>query len=105
MNSLGFPCTKCGCCCMNVGHVTPLISMGWVDEDGVCKQYDRGSKTCRVYDERPMVCRIDEGRPVMFTASAWTLINLGACNVLHRKMYGVERELDEDCRHVLVGEE
>lgn len=97
---MAFPCTRCGCCCLSVDGVLPLMALGWVGFDGACIKYDRQRRECSVYAERPMVCRIDEGRPAEFSPEEWEGKNLAACDYLHLKMYSVPRESSGVCAHV-----
>ncbi|RPJ23785.1 MAG: YkgJ family cysteine cluster protein [Planctomycetaceae bacterium] len=94
-----FPCTQCGACCLSVKGVLALEALGWVAEDGSCRQYNRAEKRCRVYRSRPLMCRVDEGRPAMIPADVWQSLNLIACDVLHKSIYGEPREREGVCPH------
>lgn len=50
-----YPCSKCGMCCRNIGHVMELqcYDLG----NGICKFLE--NNLCSIYYNRPLVCRVD----------------------------------------------
>lgn len=98
------PCTACAACCTDIGHIKDLSDLGYVLPDGSCKNLDRETKGCRIYETRPAVCNVEAIRPPMLSEESWSMINVGACDFLHRRQYGVEREDKGPCEHKLEGE-
>ena len=82
-----FPCTSCGVCCLDIRHIPDLVELGFPDETGRCRHLE--GKQCGIYAERPTACRIDEMKPTTVGEETWHLINMVACDHLHRKHYGV----------------
>ena len=92
-------CTGCGACCTQVAHIPDLVRRGFVLANGTCRHFDPGTKGCRIYAKRPTVCRVMRLRPAMLDEGTWSDINAVACDALHVRDYGVEREADGPCRH------
>ncbi len=80
-----FPCTRCGLCCQQIGHVDALKALD--RGDGVCRNYDPGAG-CRIYETRPLLCRIDEAYEVYFREKSREVFyqeNAEVCNALQEK--------------------
>lgn len=57
-----YPCTRCGCCCKNVGLLIETTGIEFpydINEDGSCSKLSEKNE-CTVYDERPLICNFDK---------------------------------------------
>jgi Fe-S-cluster containining protein len=88
-----FPCTGCGLCCQNIGHIPQLkeFDLG----NGVCK-FLKNSQ-CEIYENRPDICQVDKMFELEyhkeFSKTDFYQVNANACNSLQK-----ERGLDKSYR-------
>jgi Fe-S-cluster containining protein len=86
-----FPCSGCGLCCQNIGHIEELKEFN--RGDGVCKYYDFASKLCLIYETRPDICQIDTMYQKeyfqKFTKEEFYKLNAEVCNKL-QELYNMD---------------
>jgi Fe-S-cluster containining protein len=80
-----FPCTSCGECCRNIGHIPELkdFDLG----DGVCKFLKDG--LCSIYETRPDICQVDKmfdkKYHKFYTKEEFYNLNISVCGELQLK--------------------
>lgn len=94
-----YPCTKCGCCCKEIGHVITAQANGLLsniekfpykaDAKGVCEML-KGDNTCRVYKHRPQICNIEKMNKVLnMPEDFYFTENAKVCNAMMDK-HGID---------------
>ncbi len=85
---MNFPCTCCGECCKNIGHIASLKKFDC--GNGVCKNLSN-TNLCKIYNQRPLICKIDELYNKFFSKhinkQTFYQKNMDACNVLQKNSY------------------
>ena len=59
MTEKEFNCFKCGKCCEILSRFIPSLK-DELDENNVCKHYDKSTKLCNIYNNRPLECNVKE---------------------------------------------
>lgn len=92
-----FKCSKCGCCCKNIGYVEEA---SYLDRgDGTCKYYDDKTRLCKIYDFRPDICRVDKTYKKYKDKMTWEeylKANYESCKYLMELEKNKEEYLEEE---------
>ena len=86
---MSFPCSMCGLCCQNIGHIESFKE--YDRGDGICKYFDFDNNGCKIYENRPDICNIDRMYSKYFykeykTLSDFYIANANSCNFLQEKV-------------------
>jgi len=87
-----FPCTSCGLCCQQIGHIEQLASFD--RGDGICIHLK--DDRCAIYENRPDICRVDvmyhKVYHQYFSKEEFYLENSRVCKELQRQLERSEGE-------------
>lgn len=94
MNNNIFICKKCGACCMNLdkfGNIYSDLDNG----KGVCRYFNKMTRSCSIYDRRPLKCRVDEGYEYLkhIPYKEYIRMTYQACQYLERITFGEEEKI------------
>lgn len=80
-----FPCTRCGCCCENLGLSTLYKDLD--DGTGKCIHFDVQTRLCKIYTKRPEKCNVELMYKHFATRISWQEFcnnNLNICKKLKK---------------------